>query len=105
MIKLLILVHALSQSATEQLEHAGVEGYKHGGFEAVAWVELGGLIVLGLAFGWREKQHRVDIAAKDKVIADKDTELRDLNKVTREVLISDSKAIEGITAVIVRHFK
>lgn len=94
MIKLLLLAHALAQlPISEKIQDKAAEGYSHGGFEAVAWVELGGIIALGAALVWREKQHRADVAAKDN-------ELRDLNKITRDTLISDSKAIESIAAAL-----
>lgn len=94
MIKLLLLTHALTQlPISEDLQKKAAEGYQHGGFEAVAWVELGGILALGVALVWREKQHRADMVAKD-------SELRDLNKITRDTLISDSKAIESIAAAL-----
>ncbi len=111
MVKVLLLAVTLAQ-VSEDLKREGIDGFKRGGFEAVAWLELGCIIALGLTLWWREKQHRTDLAEKDKVITAKDNELRDLNRVTRDTLISDSKAIDAIantlkshTDVIVRHFK
>jgi hypothetical protein len=94
MIRTLAIAYAISQgAATEDLKREGIDGFKRGGFEAVAWVELGCIIALGAALVIREKQHRADVAAKD-------LELRDLNKVTRDALISDSKAIDAMSKAL-----
>lgn len=105
MIRILIIAAALAQgSITDEAKKDALEGFKRGGFEAVAWLELGCIIALGAALVWREKQHRADTAEKD-------AELRDLNKVTRDALISDSKAIDTIAksldanTSVIREFK